>query len=984
MRRTVFFLLLIQSLLLTTALRPISAQYWYEAPKKRLTIGGSLVDALADFQRHGGEVDEILTPDDLAGKPPLTYGLQNGRSVFAISGSQDGGLAGLITVDGSSVEASMTYDGFLRLAPDQTGVKNRNMSLYRALFPDQDTSEYTTEAVFEYIDESGKRFLFGGSEDGKTSAFMFKKDPRTGELIYKVERDIARAKEAKAGTWVAPDESATYPVRFKMCDQSRSNCVVRNFIKKPGDEIRINPETQAIKITFNKDVLPFRNKYGNAQRLGWSCDYKGEGFYFTYREGFMGGDVRRLPNRIGSLSCDKNELCCQRTGPGQKCNFDVRDYLDDPPNMMLFALNWLTSRLDRHKQHFTLTIDPLIEDHLRVKKFENLGCIKTVQPLKERGTRGNDVPDQVYASLKSALCPKAGGRCAGEPSFTVLQITGVGEGTTLIDERTNVKLNNVTLSKVYILKSDYGTGKRGDFVGAVVDNRAGGAIISTLLNMEDQPRAPDLLDNKEQLPPENVKEILAEMEKEDKAEEIQREVLASKQRALVLFPTRHGWGYASQHKDDKKVAGGQLYAHIVLLPPSEEPTTHLASALVPGARRRAGSPPSGAAYRYGTPQATRQPVSRPPTSSPSYRQPSSLAARPPYGASSGSSSTQGPYSYSPRPYAQAPSSAQAGGAQTSRVSPYGSSPSYGPGPVQPSYGTGPSPQGSYRSEAGRYRSAPSAAPAPQTATPGYGSPPGPVSAPPSSVAGGSDYYRTAAQDVTSSELSERARYEESQRRTPLRLPIQEEVQTPTIRRTALSPMDRESVAQPMRPLELATEQEALAQQQLEEPEPVEEEKAPAPEPKISRPVSVTPSLIRKVQFRLKRQGYRINGVDGRLGPETSKAIWRFQKDVSLQPTGRIDRPLLYSLGIEADNGWHTKSVTRAHTKTRSSSTRWRPTKKQVKEVQRRLSLIGYETGPADGLMGRQTSLAVRRFQRHAGLKATGRINEEVLRRLSIR
>jgi peptidoglycan hydrolase-like protein with peptidoglycan-binding domain len=162
-----------------------------------------------------------------------------------------------------------------------------------------------------------------------------------------------------------------------------------------------------------------------------------------------------------------------------------------------------------------------------------------------------------------------------------------------------------------------------------------------------------------------------------------------------------------------------------------------------------------------------------------------------------------------------------------------------------------------------------------------------------------------------------------------------------------------------------------------------ESKVTKPEAPKRRPVLVTPSLVREVQRRLKRQGYRIRQVDGRLGPETTKAIWRFQQDVSLQPTGRIDRPLLTSLGIEAENGWHIRRSKKSRNYSRRHKKSWKPSRHQVKEVQRRLALIGFKPGPADGLLGKQTVTALKRFQRHAGLKITGHINKEVLKRLSI-
>jgi hypothetical protein len=935
MRRTVFLLLVSSFLVFATSLSPATAQGWFPEPQKRLTIGGTLVDALADFQRHGGQVDEILTPDDLAGKPPLIYGIQNGRSVFAISGGSNGGLAGLITVDGSSVEASMTPDGFLELKADQTGVRNRNMNLYRALFPDQDLSQYTTEAVFEYIDESGKRFIFGGSEDGKTTAFLFKKDSTTGELVYKIRRDIARNKEAKVG-WVEPDESSTFPVRFKICDSNRDNCVVRNIIKKPGDELRINPTTQAIKLTFNKDTLPYSHKYGNAQRLKWACKYRGEGFYFTYREGYMGGDPRRprTGQYIGNLSCDKNVLTCARTGPGQKCNFDFRDYLDDPMTELLFGINWLTSRLDRHRQHFTISLDPNLDaDHLRVTKFENIGHVRTLRPLTRPASPGNDPSSRLYHTFRSTLCPDARGGCPGAPAFAALEVTGVGKGTTLIDERTNVKLKNLTHATLYVLRNDYGTGKRGDFVGAVVDNRGGGTVISTLLNRNDQPRAPDLLDKKDHIQPDNVQAILAEMKREEEAEEIQRTALSARQRALVLFPARHGWGFASKRARGRKVASGRSPAKVMIMAAAE--------ARQPARRVVAASPQARptVASRYASA-----------ASAPSRRNLSR-----PYAASAEpaiSSTVKPPRAYS-RPALYARRGAR---------SPYAA------------VGSRTSARGS---------SLPRAQFASSTS-------PGPAGPPPP--------YRTASAAVTPTTTTPRSAPSSVRRRVPLRMPLREEGPrgaVPAARQAAALRPGNASPSEPAPSLEAVAPPPAVEAQPIEaEPAPAVVKAPPKPTPRVrterlksrtASPVRVTRAMVREVQRRLKRQGYPIGKVDGSLGRQTARAIRRFQRDVSLQPTGSIDRWLMASLGMEADNGWSKKSVARtARVRKPRRAERWKVTKTHIKEVQRRLALIGYRPGSADGVYGRQTARAVKRFQRQVGLKPTGRIDKKVLHRLSIK
>ena len=55
-----------------------------------------------------------------------------------------------------------------------------------------------------------------------------------------------------------------------------------------------------------------------------------------------------------------------------------------------------------------------------------------------------------------------------------------------------------------------------------------------------------------------------------------------------------------------------------------------------------------------------------------------------------------------------------------------------------------------------------------------------------------------------------------------------------------------------------------------------------------------------------------------------------------------------------------------------------PSRDTVLRTQTHLARLGYDPGPLDGLPGRRTTEAVRRFQRDFGLSATGRISEELL------
>jgi len=54
----------------------------------------------------------------------------------------------------------------------------------------------------------------------------------------------------------------------------------------------------------------------------------------------------------------------------------------------------------------------------------------------------------------------------------------------------------------------------------------------------------------------------------------------------------------------------------------------------------------------------------------------------------------------------------------------------------------------------------------------------------------------------------------------------------------------------------------------------------------------------------------------------------------------------------------------------------------VQDVQRALASAGYNPGPIDGVMGRQTMTAVERFQRSKGLP-TGGLTMETLKRLGV-
>jgi hypothetical protein len=499
--------------------------------RRKLTIGGAFVDALVDFQRFGGEIDEV-TPGELLGKGPQVYGMQHGRSIFAVGSGEPGDIVGIVTSDGGAVKASMTPEGFLNLQPAHTGFLTRNTSTYKALYDDKEPPSYTDEVILEYVDESGARLLLGGTEDTKTSGYLFKKDRATGEIIFRIQRDLV--KEKASGKFLDPDVSSTFPMKVKFCDSKRANCVVRNIIKKPGDEIRLDPETRRINIAFNKDNLPYWKKYRTAQRLSWACEYQGRGFHFTYREGSLGG----------YLSCVDGVLKCARSDSGQKCNFDFRDYLARPAEAALFGLDWLLARKDPHTHYFTIAPDPNAKRHIRIGNLRHLDTVREVDPRFDGGgdfSSGGGMHDWVSERLRGALCSDTGSaRCMGNPSLKVMELTSINDGITLIDERTGTKLKNVEAAKVYSLRQPYGWGKRGDFIAALITNKEGAAEVMALQRLNDEMEAPDLLekDNQRDVEDDPVKAMLKGLE-EEKKREIMKVKLAARSQALVIFPTTH-------------------------------------------------------------------------------------------------------------------------------------------------------------------------------------------------------------------------------------------------------------------------------------------------------------------------------------------------------------------------------------------------------------------------------------------------------------
>jgi len=102
-----------------------------------------------------------------------------------------------------------------------------------------------------------------------------------------------------------------------------------------------------------------------------------------------------------------------------------------------------------------------------------------------------------------------------------------------------------------------------------------------------------------------------------------------------------------------------------------------------------------------------------------------------------------------------------------------------------------------------------------------------------------------------------------------------------------------------------------------------------------------PRLVREAQRALSRAGHDPGAADGVVGPRTRAALAGYQRAEGLPPTGRLDPETIARLGIarRALEG----------------------TPQHVRAAQEALRDMGHDPGPIDGIMGRRTKAALRRY-----------------------
>ncbi len=139
----------------------------------------------------------------------------------------------------------------------------------------------------------------------------------------------------------------------------------------------------------------------------------------------------------------------------------------------------------------------------------------------------------------------------------------------------------------------------------------------------------------------------------------------------------------------------------------------------------------------------------------------------------------------------------------------------------------------------------------------------------------------------------------------------------------------------------------------------------AQQSQASTQASADRALVLDIQSGLRRLGYDVPVVSGRMDVSTNEAVRAYQRDQRLLVDGQASEQLL------------------AHIRSRQETLQVSTDRGTIMQVQERLNARGYDAGPADGFMGEKTRNAIRTFQTDANIDVTGRVTGDVLAALGV-
>ena len=148
--------------------------------------------------------------------------------------------------------------------------------------------------------------------------------------------------------------------------------------------------------------------------------------------------------------------------------------------------------------------------------------------------------------------------------------------------------------------------------------------------------------------------------------------------------------------------------------------------------------------------------------------------------------------------------------------------------------------------------------------------------------------------------------------------------------------------------------------------------------------------VLELQTALNQLGFNTNGIDGRFGAGTQRAVSAFQKANGLYVDGLAGKKtldLVASLAASGGTSGNSSNSGNSSSSGSSASTGFTRTLRKgyvgddVKQVQQRLKDLGYYSGSIDGNYGTGSMAAVQAFQRRNGLSADGLAGSQTFTKL---
>jgi peptidoglycan hydrolase-like protein with peptidoglycan-binding domain len=164
-----------------------------------------------------------------------------------------------------------------------------------------------------------------------------------------------------------------------------------------------------------------------------------------------------------------------------------------------------------------------------------------------------------------------------------------------------------------------------------------------------------------------------------------------------------------------------------------------------------------------------------------------------------------------------------------------------------------------------------------------------------------------------------------------------------------------------------------------------------PADRIGVETQVVSPLVLDLQTAFRRLGLYEGPLDGLNGPATERAIRSYERSQGRAETGKPSEALLALVTLQGDTPRSSsipvparKPGSRAPASVDVANARQAPpSDPALLQVQQLLSDLGYGPLRADGVIGENTTSAIKRFELDRGLPITGQLTPEVIARLEM-